>query len=43
MGVVHRDFHVINAALDGLGLAYAPEPMVADHIAEGRLVAVLDK
>lgn len=35
--------HVINAALDGLGLAYAPEPMVADHIAEGRLVAVLDK
>jgi DNA-binding transcriptional LysR family regulator len=35
--------HVINAALDGVGLAYVPEPLVADHIAEGRLVAVLDK
>lgn len=35
--------HVVNAALDGLGLAYAPEPMVAEHIAQGRLVAVLDK
>ncbi|MCS4236852.1 LysR family transcriptional regulator [Stenotrophomonas sp. BIGb0135] len=35
--------HVINAALDGLGLAYAPEPMVAEYIAQGRLVAVLDK
>ncbi|WP_240908296.1 hypothetical protein [Stenotrophomonas pavanii] len=28
--------HVINAALDGLGLAYAPEPLVAEHIAQGR-------
>ncbi|MDV3434665.1 LysR family transcriptional regulator [Stenotrophomonas sp. C2852] len=35
--------HVINAALDGLGLAYAPEPLVAEHIAQGRLVAVLDR
>lgn len=35
--------HVINAALDGLGLAYVPEPLVVDHIAEGRLIAVLDK
>ncbi|MGV6491622.1 LysR family transcriptional regulator [Stenotrophomonas rhizophila] len=35
--------HVINAALDGVGLAYAPEPMVAEYIAQGRLVAVLDK
>lgn len=41
--VFNSMIHVINAALDGLGLAYAPEPMVADHIAEGRLVAVLDK
>ena len=31
------------AALDGLGLAYVPEPLVVDHIAEGRLIAVLDK
>lgn len=35
--------HVINAALDGLGLACVPEPLVVDHIAEGKLVAVLDK
>ena len=28
--------HVINAALDGPGLAYAPEPLVAEHIAQGR-------
>ncbi|MDY0954108.1 LysR family transcriptional regulator [Stenotrophomonas rhizophila] len=34
--------HVVNAAVDGLGLAYAPEPMVTEHIAAGRLVAVLD-
>ncbi|AWH33218.1 MULTISPECIES: LysR family transcriptional regulator [Stenotrophomonas] len=41
--VFNSMIHVINAALDGLGLAYAPEPMVAEHIAQGRLVAVLDK
>lgn len=35
--------HVINAALDGLGLAYVPEPLVAEHIAHGRLLAVLDR
>ncbi|WP_457319731.1 LysR family transcriptional regulator [Stenotrophomonas sp. P5_B8] len=35
--------HVVNAAVDGLGLAYAPEPMVTEHIAADRLVAVLDK
>ncbi|MCF5092331.1 LysR family transcriptional regulator [Stenotrophomonas sp. PA-6-5C] len=41
--VFNSMIHVINAALDGLGLAYVPEPMVADHIAEGRLLAVLDE
>lgn len=30
-------------ALDGLGLAYASGPMVAEHTAQVRLVAVLDK
>ncbi|WP_312706876.1 LysR family transcriptional regulator [Stenotrophomonas sp.] len=35
--------HVMNAALDGLGLAYVPEPLVLDAIASGRLVQVLDK
>lgn len=35
--------HVINAALDGVGLAYAPKPLATKHIAQGRLVAVLDR
>lgn len=33
---------MIDAALDGLGLAFAMEDAVADHIAEGRLVRVLE-
>ncbi|HVJ37433.1 MAG TPA: LysR family transcriptional regulator [Stenotrophomonas sp.] len=41
--VFNSMIHVIDAALDGLGLAYVPEPLVTDHLAEGRLVAVLDK
>jgi len=40
--VFNSMIHIINAALDGLGLAYVPEPLVAEHIAQGRLVAVLD-
>jgi len=32
----------LDAALSGLGLAYLPEDIVARHIAEGRLVAVLE-
>jgi len=32
----------INAALDGVGLALVPEDQVAGHIAEGRLVPVLE-
>jgi DNA-binding transcriptional LysR family regulator len=31
----------LNAALDGLGLAYMPEDQVEAHIAEGRLIRVL--
>lgn len=30
------------AALDGCGLAYLPEDMIQDHVAAGRLVAVLE-
>lgn len=30
------------AALDGCGLAYVPEDMIQDHVAAGRLVAVLE-
>lgn len=33
--------HVINAALDGIGLAYVPEPLVASYVAEGRLKMIL--
>lgn len=33
----------LNSALDGLGLAYLPEDQVLPHIAEGRLVRVLEE
>ncbi len=32
----------VNAALEGLGLAYLPEDVVCPHIADGRLIRVLD-
>jgi DNA-binding transcriptional LysR family regulator len=32
----------LNSALDGLGLAYLPEDLVLAHVAEGRLVRVLE-
>jgi DNA-binding transcriptional LysR family regulator len=32
----------LNAALDGLGLAYLPEDQVQTHLADGRLIRVLD-
>jgi len=34
---------LVDAALDGLGLAYVFDSMVAQHVAEKRLVRVLDK
>lgn len=33
--------HVLNGALDGIGLAYVPEAMVKDHINNGDLIEVL--
>lgn len=33
--------HVLNSALDGLGLGYVPEPLVARYLADGRLIRVL--
>jgi DNA-binding transcriptional LysR family regulator len=33
---------ILNAALDGLGLAYLPEEQVQPYLADGRLVRVLD-
>ena len=34
---------IVGAALDGVGLAYAIESQVADHLAAGRLMRVLEK
>jgi DNA-binding transcriptional LysR family regulator len=33
---------MLRAALDGVGIGYLPEPMIADHVAAGRLVVLLD-
>ncbi|MFJ3372166.1 LysR family transcriptional regulator [Pseudomonas sp. NPDC086251] len=35
-------YQLLNAALDGFGLSYLPEDLVAPHIAAGRLVQVLE-
>jgi len=32
---------MVNAALEGIGVAYIPEPLVSSHIANGRLVPLL--
>ncbi|XFF02249.1 HTH-type transcriptional regulator, putative pgrR (plasmid) [Bradyrhizobium guangxiense] len=41
--VFNNIFHVLEAAIDGLGLAYVPEEIALPHIAKGRLVRVLEK
>jgi DNA-binding transcriptional LysR family regulator len=33
--------HVLNAALDGIGIAYVPLALAAPHLADGRLVEIL--
>lgn len=33
--------HVLNAAVDGVGLAYVPEPLLGPYLADGRLIEVL--
>jgi DNA-binding transcriptional LysR family regulator len=33
---------VLSSALDGVGIAYLPEPMIASHLERGRLVPLLD-
>ena len=40
--VFNSILHVLNSALDGLGLGYVPEHLAAPHIAEGRLVRLLE-
>lgn len=39
--VFNSIMHVLNAAVDGIGLAYVPEELVAPYLAYGRLVEVL--
>ncbi|OAM51309.1 LysR family transcriptional regulator [Methylovorus sp. MM2] len=39
--VFNSIMHVLNAAVDGIGLAYIPEELVAPYLADGRLVEVL--
>ncbi|OZB38806.1 MAG: LysR family transcriptional regulator [Alishewanella sp. 34-51-39] len=39
--VFNSIMHVLNAALDGIGLAYVPEPLAAPYLADGRLKAVI--
>ncbi len=39
-----NDFHlVVRAALDGVGIGFVPPYYVGNHIAEGRLVSLLDR
>lgn len=39
--VFNSIIHVLNAALDGIGLAYVPEPLAAPYLADGRLKMIL--
>jgi DNA-binding transcriptional LysR family regulator len=39
--VFNSIMHVLNAAVDGLGLAYVPEQLLAPYLADGRLIEVL--
>lgn len=39
--VFNSMLHVLNGAIDGIGLAYVPEPLAEPFLANGRLVQVL--
>jgi len=41
--VFNSIMHVINAAIDGIGLAYVPEDLVTPYLADGRLKQVLSE
>lgn len=41
--VADNAISLVAAALDGLGVAYLPEPLVADHIRSGTLVEVMPR
>jgi DNA-binding transcriptional LysR family regulator len=40
---LNRGYLILDAALAGFGVAYVPEDMARPHLAEGRLVHVLDE
>jgi DNA-binding transcriptional LysR family regulator len=40
--VVNDWYLVVNAVLEGIGIGYVPELLVSSHIADGRLVKLLD-
>ena len=40
--VFNGTFQMLNAALAGFGLAYVPEDLAQPHLAEGRLIRVLE-
>ncbi len=39
--VFNSTMHVLNAAVDGIGLAYVPEPLAEPYVAQGKLIKVL--
>ena len=41
--VANSIVHILNSALDGIGLGYIPEQLVAPYLADGRLVQVLER
>jgi DNA-binding transcriptional LysR family regulator len=40
--VLNDIFDILDAAVDGFGLAYVPEDLAEPHLRKGRLVRVLD-
>ena len=41
--ILNSKFQVLDAALDGFGLAYGPEDLAEPHLKKGRLMRVLDE
>jgi DNA-binding transcriptional LysR family regulator len=41
--ILNSIFQVLDAALDGFGLAYVPEDLAEPHLKKGRLIRVLDE
>jgi len=41
--VLNNIFDIVDAALDGFGLAYVPEDLAAPHLKSGRLIRVLEE